>query len=186
VSDGDAAELAQIARGDQLAFTRWLARSELRLRASLRSFATTVDVEAILQETLLRVWQVAPKVTDRDGDGDPLFRLALRVARNLAIDEVRRTGRAVLPEPQGLPEDARHLPDPWLRALVERCLAELPRQPRRAIQQRIASAGGAADASLAEEIGMRLNTFLQNVGRARSLLAKCLSRSGVHLESERP
>jgi hypothetical protein len=31
---------------------------------------------------------------------------------------------------------------------------------------------------------MRLNTFLQNVTRARRLLAQCLRRGGVDLERE--
>ncbi len=35
------------------------------------------------------------------------------------------------------------------------------------------------DRSLAEALGMRLNTFLQNVARARRLLADCLREAGV-------
>jgi len=33
---------------------------------------------------------------------------------------------------------------------------------------------------------MRLNAFLQNVGRARRLLIGCLARNGVSLEAESP
>ena len=43
-------------------------------------------------------------------------------------------------------------------------------------------AGGGHDLDLAEGLGMRLNTFLKNVGRAKSLLAECLRKSGITLE----
>jgi len=58
-------------------------------------------------------------------------------------------------------------------------LRKLPRAPRRAIEMRIAAAGGESDTSLAAHLGMRLNTFLQNVTRARRLLAQCLEKAGV-------
>ena len=75
---------------DVAAFAQWMASAEGVLRDSLRSFATAVDVEAVLQEALLRVWQVAPRFV-RDGAPNGLLRLGLRIARNLAVSEVRRT-----------------------------------------------------------------------------------------------
>jgi len=48
--------LPAIVAGDAQAFAAWLAGAEPRIRASLRGFAAQVDVEAVLQETLLRVW----------------------------------------------------------------------------------------------------------------------------------
>ena len=83
------AHLPSIASGDAPAFGRWLAGAEEPVRRSLRSFAAVVDAEAVLLETLLRVWQVAPRV-ERDGQPNALLRVALRIARNAAIDEVRR------------------------------------------------------------------------------------------------
>ena len=119
--------LPAIAQGDADAFGRWLAGAEALLRASLRRFAAQVDVEAVLQEALLRVWQVAPKVT-LDGRPDALLRLAFRVARNLAVDEARRAGfRATLGEDDlvrlldALAGDvAPEAPDPLLRRLISR------------------------------------------------------------------
>lgn len=81
--------LAAIALGDALAFTRWVAAAEAPIRGSLCKFAARVDVEVVVQETLLRMWQVAPRVV-RDGQANALLRLALRTARNLAIDDLRR------------------------------------------------------------------------------------------------
>lgn len=179
--------LAAIAAGDARAFGRWLAGAEEPVRRSLRSFAAAVDVEAVLQEALLRVWQVAPRVAP-DGRPNALLRFALRVARNHAIDEVRRA--RLQPSEADALERALHaeqgevepvLPDPALRAALERCRDGLPAQPRRAFDLRLAAQGGRADRDLAEEAGMQLNTFLKNVGRARALLVECLKRAGVEL-----
>ena len=183
MSDSAPDELDAIAKGDSAAFARWLAGRELRLRASLRSFAHSVDTEAIVQEALLRVWQLAPKVT-RDGRSEPLLRLAIRVARNLAIDATRRSSQ---PQPEWVEapfEPAPRPPDPWLRRRIAECLGALPKRPRKALESRLASAGERRDPDLAEATGMRLNTFLQNVGRARRLLAACLERAGIDLARE--
>lgn len=81
--------LSAIVAGDADAFGRWVAGAEPRVRGSLASFAAVVDTEAVVQETLLRIWQVAPRFRP-DGRPDGLVRLAVRIARNLAVSEVRR------------------------------------------------------------------------------------------------
>jgi RNA polymerase sigma-70 factor (ECF subfamily) len=43
----------------------------------------------------------------------------------------------------------------------------------------MASAGAEADSVIAAGLRMKLNTFLQNFGRARKLLADCLRAAGV-------
>jgi DNA-directed RNA polymerase specialized sigma24 family protein len=173
--------LEGIVAGDEVRFARWMSLAEPELRRSLRSFAGQVDVEAVLQEALLRVWQFAPRVTV-DGRGNSLLRYGLRVARNLAIDEVRRAGRRAevpqeeAPEPV-MPEVSP--PDPQLAALIAWCLERLPGSPRKALEARLAARGGASDHVLSAESGMKLNTFLKNVGRARRLLHACLVERGA-------
>lgn len=176
--------LVAIAAGDTQAFGAWVAGSEHSIRASLRSFATAVDVEVVVQETLLRMWQVAGRV-ELDGRGNSLLRLALRTARNLAIDEVRRTGKT-----QSLPaETDRDLdwsaepiePDPMLRQAIALCREKLPGKPALALDARLDCQGAEPDRTLAERMGWRLNTFLQNITRARKLLAECLQRQGIEL-----
>ena len=76
--------LDEICEGNKLAFAAWLGGAEDTVRATLRSFARVIYVEAVLQESLLRVWQVAPRF-DPDGRPNGLLRLAIRIARNLAI-----------------------------------------------------------------------------------------------------
>ncbi|HMV67027.1 MAG TPA: sigma factor, partial [Myxococcota bacterium] len=153
--------------------------AEPRVRGSLRTFAAEVDVEAVLQEALLRAWQVAPRV-QRDGRGDSLLRYAARVAHNLAIDEVRRAGRSrALAPDEDVAAPEVEPPDPRLGQQVRRCLEELPEQPRRAISARWELGATEHDRSLADRLGMQLNTFLKNIGRAREALKQCLERAGV-------
>jgi DNA-directed RNA polymerase specialized sigma24 family protein len=175
--------LPAIAAGDPQAFARWIARAERPLRESLRSFAARVDVEAVMQETLLRAWQVAAQVRP-DGKPNPLLRLALRVARNLAIDAVRRARTVAASDElidRSLASSTLHEVDPLLREAIALCRQKLPAQPARALDARMEAAGAEPDAALALRLGMKLNTFLQNFTRARRLLADCLRARGVEL-----
>lgn len=180
--------LAAIVDGDADAFGGWLAGAEPIVRDSLRPLAAVVDAEAVLQEALLRVWQVAPRLVP-DGRPNALLRLAIRIARNLAVSELRRT-RAAATDPgdleQVLAATAAPVaaPDPLLREAISACRDKLPGKPREALDARLADAGARDDDELAASLGMRLNTFLQNITRARRLLADCLRRRGVAIDEE--
>ena len=184
--------LPGIVSGDARQFAGWMARCEGRLRDSLSPFAASVDAEAVLQEALLRVWQVAPRFVP-DGRPNGLLRLGVRIARNLAVDELRRRQREVRDldvqdgDATGPVEEMAEVPvvpDPLLRRLIADCREQLPGKPAQALAARLEGAGATPDETLAERLGMRLNTFLQNVGRARRLLAECLERRGVPLLQE--
>jgi RNA polymerase sigma-70 factor (ECF subfamily) len=183
--------LLAIQSRDANAFGRWMAEAEAPIRASLRTFATVVDVEAVLQEALLRVWQVAPRFVP-DGAPNGLLRLGVRIGRNLAVSEVRRTRARPAEEgeleralAEASPEaSGPAAPDPFLRARIAACRDKLPDKPRQALDARLASEGGTSDADLAEALAMRANTFLQNFTRARRLLAECLRRYGITIDPE--
>jgi len=185
--------LPAIRAGDAQAFGAWMAEAEGAVREGLRSFAAAVDVEAVVQEALLRAWSVAPRL-EPDGRANALLRFTVRAARNLAISEVRRRGRVAPAEDEEafqralgrLGDDGPPPPDPLLRRLILACRDLLPRQPRAALEARLRSAGGEPDEHLALLLDMKLNTFLQNVTRAKRLLADCLRGKGVDLEEERP
>lgn len=182
------AHLPEILARDSHAFGRWMAGAEGPIRGSLRSFAAVLDVEAVLQEALLRVWQVAPRFVP-DGRANGLLRLGVRIARNLAISEVRRT-RARPTEDADLEhaladeaaEPEGEAPDPILRKVIAGCYERLPDKPKQVLRARLDARTD--DASLAEAAGMRLNTFHQNFGRARKLLAECLRKHGVRVDEE--
>ena len=187
MSDLDS-HLAAIAAGDVDAFGAWVARAEAPLRGGLRSFAAVVDTEAVLQETLLRLWQVAPRLVP-DGRPNVLLRFGVRVAHNLALSE-RRRARSEPTEPAAL-ERHEHsapelsAPDPLLRARIAECHERLPKQPARALAARLESGGREPDEALAAALSMRTNTFVQNVTRARRLMLECLERHGVTLPPRR-
>jgi RNA polymerase sigma-70 factor (ECF subfamily) len=180
--------LAAIVAGDPRAFGRWMSGAEPRVRDSLRSFARVVDVEAVLQETLLRTWQVAPRFVV-DGRPDGLVRLAIRIGRNLAISEVRRIKATPiegddLEAALGAAARPTAAPDPMLRQAIAECRDKLPSKPREALDARLTTAGGSDDSELAAALRMRLNTFLQNVTRARQLIWDCLRKRGVAIDQE--
>src|SRR5688572_18304819 len=182
--------LPMIARGDGQAFAAWLVAAEPSLRRGLRTFARQVDVEAVLQESLLRTWQVAPRF-EPDGRPNGLLRLAQRIASNLAISETRRLARSTPVDPEvlaaGIDEttvDEPRLPDPLLRDAIARCHEKLPPKPKQALAARLAGGGVVPDATLAERLAMEKNTFLQNITRARKLLVECLERGGVDVAAE--
>ena len=74
--------------GEHDAFTAWVRLCEMPLRNSLRRFARAVDVEAVLQEGLLRMWRLAPTL-ELEGK-DASLRMAHTIVRRLAISEARR------------------------------------------------------------------------------------------------
>jgi RNA polymerase sigma-70 factor (ECF subfamily) len=181
---------AAIGAGDLDAFGRWVAGAEPAVRGSLEPFAARVDTEAVVQETLLRVWQVAVRFV-ANGRPNGLLRLALRIARNLALDEMRRL-RTLPVDPAAIARLADDLadavpavePDPALRQAIEDCRRLLPPRPAAAIAARIDDGGARPDRVLAAALQMRLNTFLQNVSRARKLLLACLEGRGVDVMAE--
>jgi DNA-directed RNA polymerase specialized sigma24 family protein len=182
--------LPEIQAGDSQAFAAWLTAAEPSLRRGLRGFARQVDVEAVLQEALLRTWQVSPRF-EPDGKPNGLLRLAQRIASNLSISEVRRQQRSTPVDPEllaaGIDEETSYQPtppDPLLREVIQGCRDKLPPQPKAALAARLEGAGGQHDATLAEGLGMRKNTFLQNITRARKLLLECLRRAGIDLTAE--
>ena len=180
---GDLDELLPaIGAGDVNAFGRFVAGAEAPLRASLRSFAARVDVEAVVQETLLKLWQVAPRFVP-DGKPNAFLRFALRAGRHQAISELRKMHGAISDEEliAETPAEPAPPPDPLLRKLIALCRGKLPRKPAAVLDARIEAQGGEPDARLAERLGMSLNAFLQNFTRARKLLAECLEKRGVAL-----
>jgi len=176
--------LEAISAGDSAAFARWLAGAEPVVRSSLARFATQVDVEPVVQEALLRAWQLAPRVV-RDTRGNCLLRFTLRVAKNLAVDELRHRRREVLREPEDEELPAPPLePDPLLRRAVQACREQLPENPARALLARLEAHGTESDRQIADRLGMKLNTLLKNFGRARRFMLECLERRGIRLDWE--
>jgi DNA-directed RNA polymerase specialized sigma24 family protein len=171
--------------GDTDAFAEWMGMVEIPVRRSLRRFARAVDVEVVVQETLTRMWLVANDANRILEGKNASFKFALRVARNVALEEIRRyrhnrfVGLDDLCDSAEVSVGPEHS-DPALGRAIARCIESLPAQPRSALTARIES-DGLPDRQLADGLRMKLNTFLQNIVRARKSLEKCLEGRGVRL-----
>jgi DNA-directed RNA polymerase specialized sigma24 family protein len=171
--------------GNTEAFSEWMGMVEIPLRKSFARFARFVDPEVIVQETFLRMWLVARDPARRLEGENASLRFALKVARNVVHEELRRMRPYQSLDDEEwneLPEMSFEpvLPDPALGKAIRKCLDRLPEQPRTALNARLFQSHH-PDRQLAEQLRMRLNTFLQNIVRARKLLAECLERRGVRL-----
>jgi DNA-directed RNA polymerase specialized sigma24 family protein len=167
------------------AFGRWMTLVERPLRGSLRRFSRAVDVESVMQETFLRMW-VSLRGAGRELEGENAsLRFALRVGRNVALEEVRRARLDHLvalddldpsAEPSVEPAPVR---DPGLLRAIQECVDRLKGKPREAMLARLGEGHVRPDRDLAASIGMAVNTFLQNVVRARKAVAACLEGKGL-------
>lgn len=175
--------------GDVEAFTAWVRLAEMPLRRSLRSFARRVDVEAVLQEGLLRMWMLAPSLELTGASAS--LRYAFVLVRRLALSEERRTSRRrEVPldddtKVADLPVEAAPPPDPRLRAIILKCIQKLPVGPRTALLKRLED-DGTPDRDRARALGMKPNTFFQNIVRARRSVRSCLEKNGVRKEEVLP
>jgi DNA-directed RNA polymerase specialized sigma24 family protein len=177
---------AETRAGNETSFAAWVRLVEMPLRMSLRRFAPLVDVEGIVQEALVRMWRLAPGLELSGPDAS--LHYVRRLARNLAISEARRLGtlhrvdiKDLEKEPEGILEPATP-PDPRLRQAILTCIEQLPERPKEALTARIRLGGVRPDRDLAQGVNMQLNTFLQNIVRARKLVALCLEKAGVPLK----
>src|SRR5918997_4063532 len=83
----DAELLARYAGGDQSAARELTSRHAPRIFAlARRMLADAAEAEDVTQETMLRLWRIAPDWQDRAAVGTWLY----RVASNLCIDRLRR------------------------------------------------------------------------------------------------
>jgi len=182
----EADPLFELARwGDVGAFANWMALVEPPVRGSLRRFARAIDVESALQETFLRMW-IASQDRAREFEGDNAsLRFTLRVARNVALEEVRRAKLDHLIalddlDPSSEPSiDPTPPADEGLLNAIKDCVARLRGRPRDALLTRLARGHEQSDRDNAASLGMAVNTFLQNVVRARKLVAACLEGKGL-------
>jgi RNA polymerase sigma-70 factor (ECF subfamily) len=170
--------MAGVAGGDRAAL-----RTVYRL-TSAKLFGTIVRIvperdraEDILQDVYVKVWRRAGRFDARKGS--PITWLCT-IARNTALNDLRRDGRKVERADDALPEveDADTLPaDEWLCAMEEsealaRCLQELSGDQRRSI--RLAFFEGYSYSELARKVDVPLGTMKSWIRRGLAGLKGCL------------
>lgn len=176
---------AAVCAGDEMAFANWMGRVERPIRLSLRPYARAVDVEGVVQETLLRMWQFARDRGHTLIGEDASLRFAIGMARNIARNEARRLRRESPIPPEGIeevPVPSDPPPDPGLARAIAECLKKVSRRPLEALRARVDLQGYLRDREIAARLGMTVNAFLQNIVRARRQLADCLKSRHVPIE----
>jgi RNA polymerase sigma-70 factor, ECF subfamily len=173
--DSDAALLRRYAVGDHAAARVLTARHAPRVFAlARRTLGETAEAEDVTQETMLRLWRIAP---DWQADRAALGTWLYRVATNLCIDRLRRrreTGGNALPE---LADDA---PGPEQRlvagdraAALSAAMSALPDRQRLAIVLRHFEERG--NPEIATILGISVEAVESLLARGRRELAARLA-----------
>ncbi|MGP9790355.1 RNA polymerase sigma factor [Roseinatronobacter sp. NSM] len=130
----DAGLLAQFAQGDRLAAQTLTDRLAPRiLRFAARMLGDRTEAEDVTQETMLRLWRIAP---DWQDSGIAPAAWAFRVAANLCTDRLRRRrpGPTEMPD---LPDDTPGMDARMMQtaraAALDAALAALPERQRQAV-----------------------------------------------------
>lgn len=175
--EDDSGLLARIARGEETALGRLVARHGRGIAAvATRYLGSSADAEDIVQETFLRVWQHAARFDPaRARAASWIYAIAVR----LCIDRLRRRklrrwlgmGAGVGPEidsPDPGPDSDRTVADRQELALVRRAIAALPDRQRMAIL--LSAVAGLDNARIAETLDITPGAAEQLLVRARRSL----------------
>ena len=139
----DAALMAEVARGDTVAFERLVERHQALVIGTVgRMLGSNSDVEDVAQQVFVRVWKSAPRYR-------PTAKFTtwlLTITRNLVFNEIRRRKRHPADtldvhegeEALALTDPARHVPDEELlqaemQSAIETAIGRLPEKQRMAV-----------------------------------------------------
>jgi RNA polymerase sigma-70 factor (ECF subfamily) len=183
--DPDAALLARAARGDAAAARALVARLAPRVHAlARRMLADPAEAEDVTQETMLRLWRVAP---DWRSGGARVSTWTHRVAANLCLDRLRRRPSVALDaiaEPADpAPAPADRLDAAARRAALEAAIDALPDRQRAAIVLRHFEER--ANPEIAAALGVSVEAVESLLARARRALAAALRPSASSPEVRR-
>jgi RNA polymerase sigma-70 factor (ECF subfamily) len=169
--------LASVAKGDEGAFERLYAATRAKLYGVVLRILRRSDLAGeVLQEAYLKIWSSA-------GQFDPAraspITWMVSIARNRAIDVVRRKTETSIEEEPEVMEVAAESTDPLARRIVteelKRLLACLGRlDPDRQRMVLLAYFSGVDRAELAREFDRPVNTVKTQLRRALADLRECL------------
>jgi RNA polymerase sigma-70 factor, ECF subfamily len=171
--------LAAVAKGDQAAFERLYEATRAKLYGVLlRILGTPELADDVMQETYLKVWKTA-------GSFDPTIASPITwmvaIARNRAIDIVRRKGHASIeetPEAMNIASDsppplARREMTEELRRLLS-CLGKLDPEKQRIVL--LAYYSGWSREQLARKLDIPVNTIKTWLRRSLLEIRECMGR----------
>lgn len=183
-SPSDEALLRRYAAGDPQAAQLLLDRLAPRLyRLALRLLADAAEAEDVVQEAMLRLWQIAPRW--QSGAAQP-GTWVYRVAMNLATDRLRRRRGVAL---DTVAEPADESPAPFEAMLeadrtraLEAALAQLPDRQRQAVVLRHLE--GLPNPEIADLMGVNVEAVESLTARGKRRLAELLSARRLDLGYE--
>jgi RNA polymerase sigma-70 factor, ECF subfamily len=171
--------LAAVAKGDQAAFQRLYEATRAKLYGVLlRILGTPELADDVMQETYLKVWNTA-------GRFDPTIASPITwmvaIARNRAIDIVRRKGHASIEETPEAMNIAADTPAPLarremteeLRRLLA-CLGKLDPEKQRIVL--LAYYSGWSREQLARKLDIPVNTIKTWLRRSLLEIRECMGR----------
>jgi len=173
--DPDAELLARYASGDSAAASALLDSLSGRLFSlAMRLLGDTAEAEDVVQETMLRVWKVAPDW--RRGEAK-VASWSYGVARNLCLDRLRKRRNTSLDEAPEQEDKAPMVLDNMIandRAeALHAALARLPERQRQAIVLRHLE--NASNPEIADAIGSSVEAVESLLARGKRKLAQLLA-----------
>ncbi len=169
--------IAAVAKGDEAAFERLYMATRAKLYGVVLRILRRQDLaEEVIQETYVKIWSGAGKFNP--SLASPITWMT-SIARNRAIDIVRRRGELSLEDEPGAFEIAGDNPDPLarremteeLRRLLE-CVGRL--EPDRQKLVLLAYYNGWSREQLAENFGAPVNTVKTWLRRSMMEIRECL------------
>lgn len=185
----DVALVARLAGGDEAALgTLYDRYGRIVYSLALRIVHDGATAEEVTQEVFVRLWRAAASFDPSRGK---VHTWLLRIAHNLALNEIRRQkSRPVAATLFDWETDGAHLTDTdvgvdpaavvWMReraGLVRRALAQLPDAQRQAIE--MAFFGGLSQAEVAVALSEPLGTVKSRIRTGMQRLAELLRAEGV-------
>src|SRR4029077_5366549 len=180
----DTALMAEVARGDTVAFERLIERHQALVIGTVgRMLGNNSEVEDVAQQVFIRVWKGAPRYR-------PTAKFTtwlLTITRNLVFNEARRRKRHpgdALDVHEGeealaLTDPARHVPDQELleaelQEAIEKAIRALPEKQRMAVVLRRYE--GKSYEEIGEVLGLTVAAVKSLLFRARTELRAALNR----------
>lgn len=166
--------LSKTANGDKTAFRALYGEAGPKLFAiCLRMMKSRDEAEDVLQEAFVKIWERSHQYDA--GKGQPLAWLAT-IARNCALDRLRKPGRAAVPFDEAVVEEI----DAHVQAIdqagegrdLQRCLGELREDYRRVIV--LAYVNGLTHEELASQLDKPMGTIKSWVRRGLEQLKGCM------------
>ncbi|WP_024512590.1 sigma-70 family RNA polymerase sigma factor [Bradyrhizobium sp. ARR65] len=169
--------IAAVAKGDEEAFERLYAATRAKLYGVVLRILRRQDLaEEVIQDTYVRIWNGAGQFDP--ARASPITWMA-SIARNRAIDIVRRKGESAIEEEQGALEATAETPDPLarrdmteeLKRLLE-CIGRL--EPDRQRLVLLAYYNGWSREQLAAKFEAPVNTIKTWLRRSLLDIRECL------------